>query len=108
MQVGNNWGGNYSRFTYDEAKRYFYMMKEQGVPVLDEEFNLLQEMQITYLRRFIRDIAGDGSPNNGFRIGGYLLVLPSNIRYSAQPITQPALTTPAVSRVDIVYLDVYL
>jgi len=134
MQVGNNWGGNYSRFTYDEAKRYFYMMKEQGVPVLDEEFNLLQEMQITYLRRFIQDVIGNGSTNNGFRIvgagvdndfiimggngtvegaghfyiGGYLVVLPADTRYSTQPIAQPALTTPAVNRTDTVYLDVYL
>ncbi len=134
MQVGNNWGGNYSRFTFDEAKRYFYMMKEQGVPVLDEEFNLLQEIQITYLRRFIQDMLGDGSPNNGFSIigtdanndftisggdntldgaghfyiAGYLIVLPSNTTYLAQPINPPALTTPASARTDTVYLDVYL
>jgi len=134
MQVGNNWGGNYSRFTFDEAKRYFYMMKEQGVPVLDEEFNLLQEIQITYLRRFIQDMLGDGSPNNGFNIvgtganndftisggdntldgaghfyiAGYLIVLPANTTYSAQPMNQPALTTPASARTDTVYLDVYL
>ena len=134
MQVGADWGGNYSRFTFDEAKNYFYMLKEQGVPVLDDEFNLLQEINITFLRRMIQDIVGNGSPNNCFDIAsnneaqddfiikggdgtlegaghyyldGYLIVLPSDTTFLTQPISQPAITIPTGQRFDRVYLDVY-
>lgn len=134
MEVGLDWSGNYSRFSYDESKRYFYMLKEQGVPVLDDEFNMLQEVTITFMRRLIIDMFGDGSPNDGFKIvgtsaindftttggdgtldgaghfyvGGYLLIQVADVAYSAQEITPAALTTPAADRVDEVYIDAYM
>ncbi len=134
MEVGTNWAGDYSRFTFDEAKRYFYMMKVQGVPVLDDEFNVAQEINITFLRRLIIDMFGDGATNDGFKIvgtgaindftvmggdgtldgaghfyvGGYLLIQPADVAYSAQEIIPTALTTPSAGRTDEVYLDVYL
>lgn len=134
MQPALTWGGNYSRFTFDEVKRYFYMLKEQGVPVLDDEFNLSQEIALTLMRRLVLDVLGDGAINDGFKIvgtgaandfailggdgtadgaghfyvGGYLVVIASDSTYAGQELAAPALTTPSAARVDEVYLDVYL
>jgi len=132
MEVGIDWLGNYSRFTYDEPKLYFAMLKEQGKAVLDDEFNIAQEIQLNFLRRLVIDSFGNGSPNDGFKIvgigsandftikggdgttegagriwiNGYPIILPSDVSYSAQPIAQSPLTTPAGVRVDEVYLDI--
>lgn len=134
MQPASTWGGNYSRFTYDEVKRYFYMLKEQGVPVLDDEFNLSQEIELTLMRRLVGDTLGDGAVGDAFKIvgtganndfmitggdgtadgaahfylGGYLVALASNTTYAGQELAPPALTTPGGARVDEVYLDTYL
>jgi hypothetical protein len=134
MQVGSTWDGNYSRFTFDEAKRYLMMLKEQGVPILDDELNLMQEISLTALRRTVQDAVGDGSPNDGCKIvgtgaannftikggggaadtaghyyvAGYLVALPSDTTYSGQEVAQATLTTPGGARTDEVYLDVWL
>ena len=124
MIKGTDWTGNYSRFSFDETKKYFYMLKEQGVPVLDDEFNLLQEVNITYLRRLIEHLIGDGSNNDGFKIvgtgatndftikagklvrDGWLVDLAADTTYGGQPETQAALTTPSGGdRTDEVYID---
>lgn len=134
MQVGTNWTGSYSRFSYDEADRYFLMLKEQGKAVLDDEFNLMQEIQLNLLRRFIQDSFGDGAAGDSFKIvgtgasndftitggdgtiegagrayvSGYMVPLLSDVAYSAQEVAGAALTTPPGARTDEVYLDVYL
>lgn len=134
MQQGTNWGGDYSRFSFDEMKRYVSMLKEQGKVVLDDEFNLAQEILHTLGRRLVQDGFGDGAVGDGWKIvgtgasndftitggdgtaagaghvyvNGILVVLPSNITYSTQEIAGPALTTPAGARTDEVYLDVWL
>jgi hypothetical protein len=133
MQTGT-FGGDYSRFTYDETDRYLMVLKEQGVAGLDDELNHAGEAQLVALRRVIQDAVGDGSPNDGFKIvgtgaangftilggdgsadgagriyvAGYPVVLPSGCTYLTQEIPGPALTTPGGSRTDQVYLDVYL
>lgn len=132
--VGTNWGGSYSRFTFDESKQYFMMLKEQGVPVLDDEFNVAQDMILTMVRRFVQDTFGDGSPNNGFKIvgtgatnnftitggngtldgaghlyvAGWMLLLQSDVAYLSQPVAPAALTTPVGARTDEVYVDIYV
>lgn len=132
--VGTNWAGSYSRFSYDESKQYFMMLKEQGVPVLDDEFNVAQDMILTMVRRFVQDTFGDGSPNNGFKIvgtgatndftitggngtldgaghlyvAGWMLLLQSDVAYLSQPVAPAALTTPAGGRTDEVYVDIYV
>lgn len=134
MQQGTDWGGTYSRFSFDELKRYVSMLKEQGKVVLDDEFNVAQEILHTLLRRTTQDGWGDGAVGNGWKVvgtgaannftitggngtaagagriyvNGIMVMLPSNITYSAQEIAGPALTTPAGARTDEVYLDVWL
>ncbi len=124
MLKGTDWVGNYSRFSYDEAKQYFYVLKEQGVPLLDDEINFLQEANITFIRRLISSLIGDGSADSGFKIDGtgatndftikagnlvrdgWLVNLASDTTYGAQPQSQAALTTPSGSnRTDEVYID---
>lgn len=134
MLVGNTWEGNYSRFTFDESDLYLHMLKMQGVPVLDDEFNLMQEILFTAIRRITLATFGEGSIDNGFKIvgtsasnnftikggngtidgagrifvNGYPVLLQSDTTYSAQPISQAALTTPGGARTDQVYLDAWL
>lgn len=60
--------GNYSRFIYSEAKRYLAVLMQQGVPVVDADWNDYQEAFITFMRRFLQFSVGDGSPNDGFKI----------------------------------------
>jgi hypothetical protein len=134
MQKGTDWGGTYSRFSFDEMKRYVSMLKEQGKVVLDDEFNVAQEILHTLLRRTTQDGWGDGAVGDGWKVvgtgaannftitggngtaagagriyvNGIMVMLPSNITYSAQEIAGPALTTPAGARTDEVYIDVWL
>lgn len=126
MIKGNDWVGNYSRFTYDESKNYVMLLKEKGVPVLDDEFNAPQEILLTIIRRLTNDITGSGfltkdsfkiSPiarENDFSIGagvavvdGWRVAIETSVDYSTQPVTQPSLTTPSSNRTDIVYLDIW-
>lgn len=129
-----DWDGQYSRFAYDEAKRHMAVLKEKSRPVLDDEFNISQEIIMTVLRRTIADIFGDGAVGTGFQIqersgasndfiikagsiwiDGWRIKLDADCYYSTQhsiqPIPQPdaaaALTTPGASRTDEVYLEVW-
>ncbi|HWY24433.1 MAG TPA: tail fiber protein [Nevskia sp.] len=135
LTPGTNWTGAYSRFSYNMALRYFAMLKEKGLPVLDDEFNVLQDMLLTLIRELVLDSFGSGSPNNGFLIvgtsaannftikggdgtvdgagvmwaGGLRLILPSDTTYSGQEQPQGALAPPGGgTRIDTVYLDTYL
>jgi hypothetical protein len=126
MQLNTTHTGSYSRFSYDETKRYVMVLKEQGVPLLDDEINAPQEMILTELRRSIKALVGDGSPDAGFKIvgdgsvndfnisagtifiDGWRLKLTTGCKYSTQELTEPGLTTPSVARTDKVYLDLYL
>ncbi|HET7675823.1 MAG TPA: DUF6519 domain-containing protein [Gammaproteobacteria bacterium] len=134
MQQGTDWAGSYSRFSFDEAKRYFYLLKEQGKPVLDDDFNLLQDILLTLLRRFIVDAFGNGAAGDGFKIvgtgadndftitggdgtldgagriyvDGLMLLLESDVAYSGQEQPGAALTTPGANRSDAVYLDMWM
>ncbi len=129
-----NWSGNYSRFPFDESKNYQFMFKIQGVEVLDDDFNQIQESIRTTIRRMTSDSIGNAAVGNSFRcvgsgasnnftitggdgtvdgaahlyISGWLAILLGSTTYSTQPITQPLLTTPSVNRTDEIYLDVFI
>lgn len=134
MQVGNDWAGDYSRFTFDEADQYLMVLKEQGKEILDDEMNLQGEIPLMLLRRLIVDAFGNACPGDSFKIvgtgannnftitggdgtlkgaahayvSGLMAILESNVAYADQSITQSALTTPGGARTDKVYLDAWL
>ena len=124
--------GNFSKQPNDVLlasliKNYVGVYIEQGVPVLDRDLNLLQDIISGTLRSVISRFIGDGVPagtgefairaipaNNDFRIlPGFVLVDGINVvnaadlNYSSQAGV-PALTTPGAARNDTVYLDVSL
>ena len=126
MIEGSDFVGDYSRFSYDETKNYMMVLKEQGVELLDDEINAMQEIQMTALRRLVKEIVGDGAFGDAFKIvgtsatndftitagklllDGWLPSLGSNTTYGGQPLSQSVLTTPSGSdRTDEVYLDVW-
>jgi hypothetical protein len=101
--------GNFSRSTFDPLKDYVAVRLQQGVPVLDADWNELndvtrQELYDTFSLTFT-----DGVPPHGFDlevgsrqedndfsilagaalIQGRLIRLRKNLRYSTQPWTDP-------------------
>jgi len=60
--------GNYSRFMFDEEKRYVYPMYQRSFPGVDADFNDGHPSFFTQLRRAIAYGVGDGSPNDGFEV----------------------------------------
>ncbi|MEU6036003.1 IPT/TIG domain-containing protein [Actinomadura sp. NPDC047616] len=115
---------------------YVGMYFEQGVPILDRDLNLLQDLIATAVRSIVTRYIGDGVPagrqgfkiqaipaDNDFRVlagdqppgtclvGGIEVFIGADVRYGAQPGVPP-LTTPTTAqgnpRVDTVYLDVFL
>jgi len=125
MYRGLNWIGNYSRFSYDDAKNDILVLKEQGRPWLDDEINASQEMLVQRFRRMLMAFLADGSPDDGFQIvgsgavndfsvlagnihvQGWIQYLAANTTFTGQPETQLALSTPVADRTDIVYLDTW-
>ena len=74
-KTGNNWTGEYSRWTFDETKAYLMVAKmmlepgsKNGIPLLDAELNEQTEINLQMLRRAIKRIYGNGSSNDGFKI----------------------------------------
>ncbi len=74
MQTGTNWGGQYSRFNFDEDKDYVAVLKEMKtpgtltpVPLLDDELNENSEIMLTLMRRAVTRVFGDGT-YNGFAV----------------------------------------
>jgi hypothetical protein len=110
------------------SKGYVRVQIEQGVPVLDRDLNLMQDLIWAAARsitaRYIGDGVAEGSggfailPIQGqiknFRIlagsalvNGLEVFNPKEIKYADQPGV-PALTIPQNDRTDTVYLDVSL
>ncbi len=63
--------GNFSRDTFDRLKRYVGVRLQQGVPIVDADWNEMEDICKYELRAFIRWFLGDGVPegNGGFAIG---------------------------------------
>jgi hypothetical protein len=127
--------GNFSRNTFDPAKRYTAVRLQQGVPLVDADWNELQDVTRTELYdAMLVALPNAMSPsmlltpvgNNDLQLNtGIALVqgrpakLNTPLRYSAQryanpttaaadgvPVTPP-LTTPTQPRTDLVFIDVF-
>jgi hypothetical protein len=120
-----------SGLSVPDARHYTGVRMQQGVPLLDADWNELEDIRSMELRAILRYFIGEGVPagnegfqitasgiNNNFAIGpGLMLIngLPvinlSLTTYSDQPLNTglPPLTTPAggIDRIDVVYLDVW-
>ncbi|OPY74170.1 MAG: hypothetical protein A4E62_00027 [Syntrophorhabdus sp. PtaU1.Bin002] len=62
--------GNFSRDTFDKLKNYVGVRLQQGVPLIDADWNELEDIRKYELQTFIKWFIGDGVPkgNDGFRI----------------------------------------
>lgn len=136
--------GNFSRDTFkltnvlhqlitgesvSNARHYLGVRLQQGVPVLDADWNELEDIRRTELLAMLRHFIGNGVPagnqgfqvlstsgDNDFSIGegiilvdGLLTINSSLTTYEAQANASelPALTTPAADRTDLIYLDIW-
>ncbi|MFZ5758613.1 MAG: DUF6519 domain-containing protein [Thermodesulfobacteriota bacterium] len=107
--------GNYSRDTFDRLKHYVGVRLQQGVPLIDADWNEQEDIHRYELRAFLKWFAGNGVPkgNDGFAIiaaagttnnfdirggngtaegagrcfvEGLDVMIASTVRYSAQPL----------------------
>ncbi len=122
--------GDFTRFTYDPAKRYTRVLKQQGRVDLDADWNELNDILDGLDRTTRIDVIGEcGAPiaNPGFVIGlngagtdltisqgrfyahGLLLELPApGTTYLTQPLLpNPPALNPVDGNVDAVFLDVW-
>jgi hypothetical protein len=62
--------GNFSRNTFDASKHYVGVRIQQGVPLVDADWNEMEDVRRAELRNLVRWSVGDGIPmgNDGFRI----------------------------------------
>ena len=117
--------GNYSNDkndTFDENKDYIGVRMQQGVPLLDRDWNELEDIRRYQDMMLLRNYVGDGTPDDGFKItkiddildfeiskGRFLVdgidaVNHKKINYSQQD--EPVkLTEPEGVRNDLVYIE---
>jgi hypothetical protein len=62
--------GNFSRYTFDKLKHYVGVRLQQGVPLVDADWNEQEEIRKYELQAFLKWFVGNGVPegNDGFRI----------------------------------------
>lgn len=62
--------GNFSRDTFDRLKHYVGVRLQQGVPIVDADWNEMDDVRRYELRTFLRWFVGDGVPqgNDGFAV----------------------------------------
>lgn len=62
--------GNFSRDTFDRLKHYTGVRLQQGVPLVDADWNELEDIRKFELQAFLNWYVGDGVPagNDGFRV----------------------------------------
>ncbi len=120
--------GNFSRDdTFDRDKHYVSVRLQQGVPVVDSDWNELQDIRKHELEEFLRWFVGDGVPmgDDGFAIGavagandfsiasGHCLVHgrsvfnKSELLYTKQAEAPTLEPPPTGDREDTVYLEVW-
>jgi hypothetical protein len=111
--------------TFDPLKQYIGIRLQQGVPLLDRDWNELEDIRRYFERSFGQDYMGDGAPTtNGFQIvpppfaapndvmisegrvmvGGLNLWNPVGVLFSEQGARQPLPVSPQASEV-IVYVQ---
>lgn len=117
--------------TVTNPKHYVGVRLQQGVPVLDADWNELEDIRRTELIVMLRHFVGNGVPagNQGFQIlptsgqnnfsigagiilvDGLIVVNSSITTYQTQPnasgLSPLPLTTPGTDRTDFVYLDTW-
>lgn len=121
--------------TVTDPRHYVGVRLQQGVPVLDADWNELGDIARSSHELLVRDVIGDGVPGQGtgfavgplevdndfalqpgvLIVGGWQVINPSVINYSrmsrfindAGTSLGTDLTTPTGDRTDIVYLDVW-
>jgi hypothetical protein len=127
--------GNFSRDTFDVNKRYTAVRLQQGVPLVDADWNELQDVTRNELYLAILGLVPSvcspsmlltGAGNNDLQLNtgiaivqGRPALLPNPLRYSTQrytnaataaadgvPVTPP-LTTPSQPRTDFVFIDIF-
>ncbi len=54
--------GNFSKNTFDKMKQYVNVRLQQGVPILDADWNEQDDIRKSERQAFIRDFIGDGVP----------------------------------------------
>lgn len=62
--------GNYSRNMHDVRNRYIKGRLQAGVPYVDADHNDIYDASYNNIKNLIIGVAGDGSPNNGFKVVG--------------------------------------
>lgn len=121
-----------SRDSFDESKKYKKVVKQQGTPSVDSEFNEAQDLLRYELRRTIADLHSDrtlknintgffgfeiresgSNPVNNFTIkagtalvNGIRVTNENDIEYTAQSVAA-TLTPPGSTRTDEVYLHLF-
>jgi Phycobilisome protein/Family of unknown function (DUF6519) len=62
--------GNFSRNTFDAIKQYVSVRLQQGVPLVDADWNEREDIRRSELQTFLKWFIGDGIPadNDGFNI----------------------------------------
>ncbi len=62
--------GNFSRNTFNKLKHYVGVRLQQGVPIVDADWNELEDIRRYELQAFLKWFVGNGVPkgNDGFRI----------------------------------------
>ncbi|MGA1870549.1 MAG: tail fiber domain-containing protein [bacterium] len=62
--------GNFSRNTFDRIKHYVGVRLQQGVPIVDADWNEQEDIRKSELRTFLKWFVGNGIPqgNDGFHI----------------------------------------
>lgn len=62
--------GNFSRNTFDRLKHYVGVRLQQGVPLIDADWNEQEDIRKFELQAFLKWFAGNGVPNgnDGFRV----------------------------------------
>lgn len=116
-----------------DPRHYVGVRLQQGVPLLDADWNELEDIRRTELELLIRDVIGDGVPGQGegfsiapvesdndfailpgtLIVGGWQVLNAAQQSYSELPRFDDAtsgdtdLTTPVDDRIDVVYLDVW-
>src|SRR6266540_6778924 len=123
--VGNFSNGN--RDTFDPAKQYLGVRMQQGVPILDRDWNELEDIRRYYQRMLGKYYLGDGVPSgvDGFKIDpppsaspndftiragrclvdGYDAVNGADALYSSQGLA--TLPVPTAATKFVVYLEVW-
>ena len=120
-----NQNGNFSNKgndTFDPKKDYIGIRLQQGVPLLDRDWNELEDIR-RYQEMILRRLyIGDGTPDNGFGIacdtadptkikistGRYLVDGFEAVNDPENPAEGPTLGTHEDGKYDLVYLDLWI